>query len=97
MSWLFVLLLIINLISFLMFAFRKPLDNCWISGIHGASDELALIMALGGAIGAFIAMRINPDNGIDDDIVFKITIPVGIVIQIATVTYITLFELGIVK
>lgn len=97
MIWVVVALVAINLISFGMFAARRSLDKkIWLVGIFGVSDELAAIIAIGGSFGAFVAMRFFK-KGIEDDSVFKIAIPVSMVIQVLAIGYLLLFNLGIVK
>ena len=91
----FLIILAINALSFLMFAFRKELEDTHWGGIT-IIDELALVFALGGSFGAFIAMKIRK-TGIDDDIAFKIAIPISMIIQAIAITYLLLYELGIVK
>lgn len=89
-------LLILNIVSFLIFVFRHALDESFLSGVNGISDELAIALALCGAFGAYFGMK-KCKKGIDDDIVFKITIPVSMVIQTAVLIYLLLFDLGLVS
>ena len=97
MIWVVVTLVAINLISFGMFAARSFLDKSrWISGIDGILDELAGIIAIGGSFGAFIAMRLFKKE-IELEFVFKIAVPVSMVVQALTIGYLLLFDLGIVK
>ena len=86
------ILLGINVLAFVMFAYRK---FHW-GGFDGNLDELGGIIAIGGSFGAFIAMRLFK-QGTDMDIVFKISIPVSMAIQALTIGYLILFELGFVK
>lgn len=97
MVWVIVGLLAINVISFLMFAARRTLDKIrFFSGINGISDELSGIVAIGGSFGAFIAMCLFK-KGTEFDIVFKIVVPISMVIQTLTIGYLFLFDLGVVK
>lgn len=89
------ILIAINLISFLIFLIRKGLDDEHWGGIS-IVDELSVILAIGGSFGAFIAMKVNK-VGIEDDAAFKIAIPVSMIIQAIVIAYLVLYELGIVK
>ena len=88
-------ILAINLISFFMFAFRNWLERGHWGGFT-ISDELAGAIAIGGSFGAFMAMRIYK-KGIEDDMVFKIAIPISMFIQALAIIYLLLFDLGVVK
>ena len=89
------ILIAINLISFLIFLIRKGLDDEHWGGIS-IVDELSVILVIGGSFGAFIAMKVNK-VGIEDDAAFKIAIPVSMIIQAIVIAYLVLYELGIVK
>ena len=85
-------IVLINIFSFMMFAARS---HKW-GGFDGKVDELSGILAIGGSFGAFLGMRIYR-KGFEYDSVFKIVIPVSMVIQILTIGYLFLFDLGIVN
>lgn len=89
------ILLAINLISFLMFVIRKSLEDEHWGGIS-IVDELSVILAIGGSFGAFIAMKVNK-VGIEDDAVFKKVIPISMIIQVIVIAYLFLYDMGVVK
>lgn len=85
-------ILVINLFSFLMFAFRRKLEEkqWWLY------TDLGNLIFVGGAFGAFIAMIMVKEET-EYEMVYKIAVPVSMLIQVAAVVYLCLFDLGIVK
>ena len=86
----FLILLWINVISFIVFVLRKYFDNLVFI------DELVTVIAIGGSFGAFLAMKIKKNGGSSDES-FKIAIPISIIIQVVVISYLFLYDLGFLK